>query len=103
MQKQMEKMQQPVESSKISTEHNHEHLTADNVLKFYAENKECPGGVCPGEEKKLETHYVKKFRDSRKELPFVCDRCGLGVEEKESEKEDWECPTCGNQYARQRD
>lgn len=72
----------------------HEHWKAEEVQKLL-ENKDCP--ECKAEAKKLERNIAKTFRDSRKTLPFVCEECGLGVEENEEE-----CPECGNKQARER-
>jgi len=80
---------------KPEPEHKHEHLTADAVLDFY--KQECPGGVCPTEEMKLATHYVKEFLKDRKNLEYECEECGTPVKEEEEE-----CPTCGSKAARRR-
>ena len=72
----------------------HQHWKAEDVSKLL-ENNDCP--ECKAEAQKLEQRISKKFRASRQKLPFVCEECGLGVD-----KEEEECPSCGNRNARER-
>ena len=58
--------------------------------------------ACPDCYPKIEPLVLKKHWKQTKDLSHECTECGSRVKGEESEKEDWECKTCGNKYAKER-
>jgi len=71
----------------------HEHFKAD--IKYLDADDSCP--ECKAGLEKFGKAYMKKTLEARKDLPFECEECGLGVEEEEES-----CPNCGSREARER-
>ena len=55
--------------------------------------------ACPNCFPKIKQLVLKKTKN----LDHECTECGLGVDGKESEPDDWKCPLCGNEYAQKRE
>ena len=77
----------------------HEHFSAD--LEYMQKKDSCPD--CVAGLDKFGKDYMKKTIEAHKDLSHECVNCGLGVDGKESEKDEWKCPTCGEQYAKERE
>lgn len=71
----------------------HEHFAVETAYLEQAD-------ACPECKKGLEDfakNYMKNLKESRKDKPFKCDTCGLGVDADEEE-----CIWCGDKGASER-
>lgn len=89
----IEAQKKPPEPTPSGDKDEHEHFHTDLA---YLENSDS----CPDCKKGLDQFgkdYMKKELEKRKNSPYVCEECGLGVE-----KEEEECPSCGSKDAKER-
>ena len=77
----------------------HEHVPSPSedlkLHKDYAEALDCPD--CYPKIKGLIPSLRSKLKEDRKDKPFECVNCGVGVDVEEKD-----CPWCGNKRARKR-
>jgi len=59
--------------------------------------------ACPDCFPKIRKLVLRKVGAEDKNLSHQCEKCGLGVDGKESASEDWDCPFCGHKYAKRRE
>ena len=78
------------QSPPSSVEPEHKHWNAEDLL-----TSSCP--ECKAEVEKIGKAIMQKSLKERKDYPFECVECGLGVK-----KEETECPSCGSTKAKSR-
>ena len=79
-----------VPKSESSEPSEHKHWNAEDLL-----TSSCP--ECKAEVEKIGKAIMQKTLKERKDYPFECVECGLGVK-----KEETECPSCGSTKAKPR-